>query len=254
MRPKIRAIIRWVWLTAGLAFTAWMVIGFQASDVPADATRSDPRVAVTVSEGGMNFRVAANPRRTGLIFLPGGMVDPIAYAPLMKRIAGEGHPVHLVYLPWRCACTDSQVMDLFQRIQAIIAGEPGTAWILAGHSRGAMLAARFVHENASPSAGLILIATTHPRDFSLARASIPVVKVYGTRDGIASYSKMLPNRHLLPPDTRWIGIEGGNHVQFAHYRHQLGDSEASISRDHQQSAIEKAILESLAKTTFASKR
>jgi hypothetical protein len=59
---------------------------------------------------------------------------------------------------------------------------------------------------------------------------------------------MLPNRHLLPPDTRWIGIEGGNHVQFGYYRHQLGDGAASISRDDQQRAVEQIVLNALGRT------
>lgn len=174
------------------------------------------------------------------------MVDPVAYAPLLKRIAAAGHSAHLVYLPMRCACTDSQIQELFRKVQAVIAAEPETSWILAGHSRGGMLASRYVHENAPRLAGLVLIGTTHPRDFDLARISMPVTKIYGTRDGIASYDAMRRNKHLLPPNTLWVGIEGGNHVQFGYYRHQLGDGRATISRDDQQQATERCLLHMLA--------
>ena len=124
----------------------------------------------------------------------------------------------------------------------LAAVEPGTSWVLAGHSRGGMLAGPYVHENAAGLAGLVLMGTTHPRDFSLAGLSIPVMKIHGTRDGIASSDDMLRNRHLLPPATEWVGIEGGNHVQFGYYRHQLGDDSAEISRADQQRATEGAIL------------
>jgi hypothetical protein len=70
---------------------------------------------------------------------------------------------------------------------------------------------------------------------------MPVTKVYGTRDGIAGHDDMLRNKHLLPPATQWIGIEGGNHVQFGHYRHQLGDDPATISREAQQRAAERGL-------------
>lgn len=249
MRRNLRAILRWTWVLAGLAFTAWMIAGFQAGELPAGSTESDGRVAVNATSDGIEFRVRANPRNSGLIFLPGGMVDPAAYAPLMKRIAASGHPVHLLYLPLRCACTDSQVADLFRKIQSVMATEPATNWTLAGHSRGGMLASRFVHENGGRLAKLILIGTTHPRDFSLAGISIPVVKIYGTNDGVAPYAKMRQNQHLLPANTEWIGIEGGNHVQFGYYRHQLGDDAASMSREDQQLAVERALLGVLAGTS-----
>ena len=134
MSRSLKAILRWTWILAGVAFTAWMIVGFQADGVPDQATESDARVAVTAASDGMEFRIRTNPRNSGLIFLPGGMVDPTAYAPLMKRVAAAGHPVHLLHLPFRCACTGSQVRQLFGKIQSILAGEPETAWILAGHS------------------------------------------------------------------------------------------------------------------------
>ena len=65
---------------------------------------------------------------------------------------------------------------------------------------------------------------------------------------MASYSKMRENRHLLPPNTKWIEIEGGNHVQFGHYRHQLGDDDATISREKQQDLLETALLQVLTAT------
>src|SRR5688572_9207626 len=110
-----------------------------------------------------------------------------------------------------------------------------------------MLAARFLHENRTGLAGLALIGTTHPRDFSLAGVTMPVTKIYGTRDGVASFDKIRQNRHLLPPNTTWVEIEGGNHVQFGYYRHQLGDSEATISRAEQQKLVETALLAALSR-------
>lgn len=254
MRRSLRTILYWTWIGAGLAFTAWIFLGFQAVEGPNLTDRRYARVRLAIDEHGMQFRMVLDARSSGLIFLPGGMVDPMAYAPLARRIAAAGHPVHLLNLPLRCAYTDSQVGQLFRNIQMIIDNEPRTSWILAGHSRGAMLAARFVHENASRLSGLVLIATTHPRDFSLASTPIPVVKIYGTNDGIAPYAKMRQNQHLLPPNTKWIGIQGGNHVQFGYYRHQLGDDEASISRERQQQAVELALRIALAEALTGNRR
>jgi pimeloyl-ACP methyl ester carboxylesterase len=219
-----------------------MYLGFQAEGAAKSAAESDSSVTVIKNEHGLEFRALVNPRPTGLIFLPGGMVEPIAYAPLLKSVASSGYTAHLLYLPMRCACTDSQRNQLFENIQRLMATDPQRAWILAGHSRGGMLAARFVHEIGKTLAGLVLIGTTHPRDFSMVDTPVPIIKIYGTRDGIASYSAMQQNQHLLPRNTTWIGIEGGNHVQFGYYRHQLGDEDATISRSEQQKQVEKALV------------
>jgi pimeloyl-ACP methyl ester carboxylesterase len=246
-----KQVLRTVWIGAGLSFTAWMVIGFQSTGVPGEVLRSNEQVELIAHEKGWGYRNSGGESQpaAGVIFLPGGMVDPVAYAPLLREIALAGYWTHLVALPWRCACTDGQVQDLFTTIGSVMQADSGqTAWILAGHSRGGMLAARFVRERGTttqPLAGLALIGTTHPRDFSLAGITMAVTKIYGTRDGIASYAAMRANAQLLPPQTRWAPIEGGNHVQFGYYRHQLGDDSATISRAEQQAAVRDELLRML---------
>lgn len=247
VRPKLARGLRYLWIILGLSFTTWLIVGFQAVDVPDDVLKSDQYVAVDSTDHALEFRGRVNQQRVGMIFLPGGMVQPVAYAPLMRRIASAGYPTHLLYLPMRCACTDAQVKDLFENIRGLIRAEPNIAWILAGHSRGGMLASRFVHENGTEVVGLALIATTHPRDFSLAGLTMPVTKIYGTADGVASYAKMRENQHLLPLKTTWVEIPGANHVQFGYYRHQLGDDKATISRAQQQEFLEAALLNALSR-------
>lgn len=245
VRPRLRRGLRYLWIIGGLSFTTWLFVGFQAVDVPDDVLKGDQYVAVEPIDHGLRFRGRVNQQPVGMIFLPGGMVQPVAYAPLMTTIASAGYPAHLLYLPMRCACTDAQVQELFQNIHRVIKSEPNIAWILAGHSRGGMLATRFVHENGAGLVGLVLIATTHPRDFSLASFAMPVMKIYGTSDGVATYAKMRQNQHLLPQNTTWVEIPGGNHVQFAYYRHQLGDDRATMSRAEQQRLLEAALLSAL---------
>lgn len=245
MRLRPLRVLRTVWIIAGLSFTLWLYAGFQALSVPDVDRGSGPAVVITETDQRITFQPQANSHRSGLIFLPGAMVDPAAYAPLLRKVARAGYPAYLIPLPARSAWTESQVRSLFSQIQQVLAEEGGRSWILAGHSRGGMLAARFVHENSTDLGRLILIATTHPRDYSLAGITIPVTKIYGTRDGVASYAQMRENQHLLPQKTRWIEIDGGNHVQFGYYRHQLGDNDATISLEDQQRLLEAALLEAL---------
>jgi pimeloyl-ACP methyl ester carboxylesterase len=128
------------------------------------------------------------------------------------------------------------------------AGEPARRWVLAGHSRGAALGARFAAVYPDLLAGLVLIGTTHPKRGSLASLAIPVTKIYGTRDCVADSASVLANASLLPPGTRWVRIEGANHRQFGWYGAQLGDCSATISREAQQARtleVLRAVLDSI---------
>jgi pimeloyl-ACP methyl ester carboxylesterase len=75
--------------------------------------------------------------------------------------------------------------------------------------------------------------------------TLPVTKIYGSNDGIATPERTLQNKKLLPAHTRWVEIQGGNHSQFGHYGHQLFDGHASISRIEQQAATRQALLQVL---------
>lgn len=242
---SLKRLLRGVWVFAGLSFTGWIYWGFQARDEADAALVSDQEAIVEETDDGLRFRPRTNDQSAGLLFLPGGMVEPTAYAPLLRRIAAAGYPASLIFLPMRCACTETQVSLLFSHIRQALASDGARGWILAGHSRGGMLAARFVHENKPVLARLVLIATTYPRDYSLADINTPVTKIYGTQDGVASFAQMRKNESLLPQDTAWIQIDGGNHVQFAFYRHQLGDGHATISRSEQQDLLAAALLQAL---------
>ena len=95
-------------------------------------------------------------------------------------------------------------------------------------------------------AGLALIGTTHPRDVDLYHSKIPVLKIYGTQDCVATVARVMANARLLPPSTTWVRIEGGNHRQFGYYGYQLGDCGATISRESQQRQTAAALISFLA--------
>lgn len=245
MTVALRSSLRKLWVFGGLAFTVWIIWGYQASGVPDTALQTTSAVRVVEDNRAIHFIPRATRRGNGVIFLPGGMVSPAAYAPLMKSIAAAGHPAHLVPLPYRTAYTESQVNDLFSDITSVINANRETRWWIAGHSRGAMLAARYARESQTHIGGLILIGTTHPRDFDLSASPLPVTKILGSNDGVATPADARVNAKFLPPSTVWVEIPGANHVQFGYYGHQLMDHAATISRDEQQTALLKAIRRAL---------
>jgi pimeloyl-ACP methyl ester carboxylesterase len=142
----------------------------------------------------------------------------------------------------------NQEADLMAFTQTVIENETAVQhWFIAGHSRGAALAARFAHAHGHLLAGLILIGTSHPKEaaYDLSAATIAITKIYATNDGFASLAEVQANAHLLPAATHWVEIGGGNHAQFGYYGSQLGDNRATISREQQQTLTAQAILRAL---------
>jgi pimeloyl-ACP methyl ester carboxylesterase len=246
-RKRLHKIIRTVWIGGGILFFLWMVYSFQAQGVATAVLQSSSTVTVTETADTLQF-MPPNAQTTGLLFYPGGLVEPEAYAPLAHAIAEQGYPVTIIKLPMRTASFGSQEAEVMADTQALMLMNNGVQnWFVAGHSRGAAIAARFAHQYGDVLAGLILIGTSHPKEaaFSLAEAAFPVTKIYATNDGLASVGEVEDNAVFLPPHTHWVEITGGNHAQFGYYGSQLGDGRADISREQQQALTVAAILEAL---------
>jgi pimeloyl-ACP methyl ester carboxylesterase len=251
-RRGIWPTIKKIWITAGISvtvvFVGWSLVAYRANEEARTATVGDSLVGNERANGIWKFSprhdAAASP--TGLLFFPGALVDPTAYAPLARAVAAAGHRVTIVELPRRGAFGGANDPILLGRAfeQTRQAGGPGQ-WVVAGHSRGAVAAVDFAAAYPAAVAGLVLIGTTHPRDVDLSALTAPVTKLVGTRDGIAPEHKSEANRRLLPRTTRWIRIEGGNHSQFGWYGFQPLDRFAEISAHQQQRQMLSAIFEML---------
>ena len=243
--------IRRVWATLGLlsllCFAGWSFVAYRASGDARTALVSDDRVEVV--RGADHWLLApaeTSPRKAGLVFFPGALVEPAAYAPLLREVALAGYPVLLVELPRRGAFGGADGAEVICRARRAMPGVLNVSeWVVAGHSRGGAVAARFVRESGSGVRGLVLVGTSHPRDFSLAGSTLQVTKILGTRDGVAPIEKSEKNRHLIPATSRWVVIEGGNHSQFGSYGFQPWDHFATIDRDRQQELKNKAIVDAL---------
>jgi pimeloyl-ACP methyl ester carboxylesterase len=242
----MRKWIRRIWVAAGVSFIGWLAWNAQAHGVDPVLLRSSDAILVSDSGSVLRFTPRANSAPVGVIFLPGAVVDPKAYVPLLRAVAEAGYPAALVRLPWRLAPTAASQALVWRRITGIRAAAPARRWILAGHSRGAALSARFAGEHPDALVGLVLIGTTHPKRTSLAALPIPVTKIYGTRDCVADSASVLANASLLPPHTRWVRLEGANHQQFGLYGAQLGDCSATITRETQQAQTLEALLAAVA--------
>ncbi len=250
-RRQIWRRVRRAWIALGigvtLAFTGWSLFAYRASAEARAAIAPDS--VVDVAHDGHIWSFV--PRRSSidapaLIFFPGALVDPIAYAPLLHAVATAGFPAYLVALPRRGAFGGADDPELEERLHRLLA-LPSTPrrWIVAGHSRGAVVASRLAAAPRSGFAGLVLIGTSHPRDVDLSTLQVGVTKIVGTRDGLASRAEVEANRAKLPPTTRWVWIEGGNHSQFGWYGFQPGDRRATVAAATQRAIMIDAVIDGL---------
>lgn len=209
---------------------------------------SGDEVRVERTEDAWTFTPVGPARSTALLFFPGGRVEPTAYAPLAHACARRGYRVFLVDLTSTAFAASARKAEGIDRGRSIRAAHREIdRWVIAGHSLGAAIAAEAVHREPDAFGGLVLLATTHPRDFDLSKFPGAVAKVVGTADRVAPLDRSLENEALLPESTRWVRVEGGNHAQFGCYGPQIGDGEATIRRDAQQAIAVEAIAEVLSR-------
>lgn len=245
--------IRRVWVTggatAGVLFIGWSLLAYRASAVAYAALASDDAVTVTKEDGYRRFAPTAGGDKAGLLFFAGALVDPVAYAPMARAVAHAGYTAVIVEMPRRGVLGGAESAELPVRYMRALrdAGQRGgpSRWVLAGHSRGGVIACNVVRSLKAGMAGLVLVGTSHPRDFSLVHLTIPVTQIYGTRDTVADSSKVESARQRLPAQTHVVRIDGGNHSQFGYYGFQPGDWPATISREEQQRRMLEAILDTL---------
>jgi pimeloyl-ACP methyl ester carboxylesterase len=161
-------------------------------------------------------------------------------------VAAEGYRVVLIELPNRGAFGGAESPELRARVSRVLGAVADSETVfIGGHSRGAVVASTTAAGTPRNLGGVVLIGTSHPRDVDLSGLSVPVTKIVGTRDGLASPDEVRQNAALLPDRTRWIWVEGGNHSQFGWYGFQPLDRRATIPAAEQRKIMIDAVLDLL---------
>ena len=242
-----------MWITAGVSatiiFVVWSLIAYRPSEDARAAMVSDGTVAVRYEDGIWSFQptaATATAAAPALIFFPGALVNPVAYGPLLRAVATAGFRAYMIELPRRGAFGGGDDPEVMRRLDRLLArSDAPRQWVAAGHSRGAVVACDVAAARRAGFGGLVLIGTSHPRDVDLSGLVVPVTKIAGTRDGLASRADVERNRSKLPATTRWVWIEGGNHSQFGWYGFQPGDGWAMIPAEQQHETMIRAVLDAL---------
>ena len=192
---------------------------------------------VKQEEGQLVFQ-PSSPTDIGLIYYPGGLVDPEAYAVTAQGIADSGYLVVIPKMPFNLAFMG------INRADGIRADFPEIeSWVIGGHSLGGAMAAEYAKNNVGNLDGLIMFASYPAKYGDYVDFPIPILTIIGSRDPGAP--KQEGFYEAIADSARLIVIEGGNHRQYADYSFQRGDGVATISAAEQQDQIIAATVQFL---------
>jgi predicted esterase len=218
-------------VVAGIFGIRWATFARPPLPQAVTALESDGQVTVT-SRPWLTFSPTVVTPDTAFIFYPGGRIDPRGYAPLMRAIASAGYLVIVPKMPINMAPFRPNVAG------EIIAAHPDIdRWVIGGHSVGGTMAAQYTNTHRDTISGLVIWASFPANNVDLAGAGIPVVSIYGSRDPRVNDDNIAKRRHLLPTDTRYVRIDGGDHHQFGAYEIKPQQHHATIERTAQHEQI-----------------
>jgi hypothetical protein len=219
-----------------IALIAWLR-PHSAVEPALAAMHSDAEVTITETATAI-VMTPADAETTGVFFQPGALVDPRAYAAVLRPLAEQGRTVVIAKQPLGIAFLALGAFD-----DARAANPEVTGWVVGGHSLGGTVAAIQADgadgDTTSPSVGLLFFASYPASDIS-SSLTIPVESISGSRDGLATPNKIDASRPELPADAIFTVIEGASHAQFGDYGPQDGDNTPAISHDDARRQISTA--------------
>ena len=213
-----------------------LVIGIGCGIYLGDYYRAEPEALALTERMDGDLVWAPENAETGLIFYPGGKVDPAAYAPLMEALADRGILCVVTEMPFHLAVFD---VDAAAGIQAEFPGVE--RWYIGGHSLGGSMAAAYLEGCEEEYKGLILLAAYSTADLS--ESPLEVLSIYGNEDLVLDRENYEEYRGNLPGDFRELVIDGGCHAGFGLYGAQAGDGVPAVTAEAQIAITAEAIAE-----------
>jgi pimeloyl-ACP methyl ester carboxylesterase len=232
---KILIVLAIVLFVAVTGFIVWGETPAQPMPEALNALRSDAQVKVDVGQW-LVFQPANQVYTTGLIFYPGGRVDYRAYAPMAHALAAQGFLVVIPRMPLNLAVFG------INSAQNVVSAHPEVKnWVIGGHSLGGSMAAHYLFQHQNQFSGLIFLASYPAASDDLKDYTGKVLSISGSLDGLATPVKIAASHSLLPSNTQFLEIQGGDHAFFGWYGAQTGDNPAAITRAAQQAIVVDAV-------------
>lgn len=102
-----------------------------------------------------------------------------------------------------------------------------------------------VSANPDQIAGLAIWSSYPADNADISDLDLPVILLYGGNEVRVTDESVGARKHLLPPDTLYVKIDGGDHHQFGAYRLTSEEDLATISREAQHAQILAATFDLL---------
>jgi hypothetical protein len=229
---KLTIVILIVLISGAIGFVGWATLNAQKATEPAITVLTENNIQLK------NGLLVFQPNSTtdkGLIYYPGGLVDPEAYAVTAQGIADAGYLVVIPKMPLNLAFLE------INRADGIIANYPDIdLWVIGGHSLGGAMAADYAKNNLDSVDGLIMFASYPANNEDFVNFSIPILVIIGSNDPGAPKQEAF--YETVANSASLFIIEGGNHRQYADYSFQNNDGIATISAAEQQAKIIAAVV------------
>lgn len=226
VRRLILALVA-ILLLGAISLVAWATL--RAQEPTERAVQVLQENGVQREEGRLVFQ-PSSPTDTGLIYYPGGLVDPEAYAVTGQGIADAGYLAVIPKMPLNLAFTGINRADRIRPDYPEI-----ETWVIGGHSLGGAMAAEYAKNHVDGVDGLIMYASYPANNDDFVDFPIPILSIVATNDPGAPRQEAF--YQAVRDAARLVTIEGGNHRQYADYAFQRDDGIATISAAEQQRQI-----------------
>ncbi len=200
----------------------------------------NPTSAYTVinTDDYITFTPTGKKSDIGVIFYPGGKVQPEAYSVIASSLAKNGYTTIIVKMPFNLAFFGSNKAD------GVIANHTEISkWVMMGHSLGGVFASDYAVNHQDKVDGMIYLAS-YPNT-NASNATFSALSIRGSLDNLTTVQNIEENKNKFPANTTFITIEGGNHYNNGNYGVQAGDNNSTITREQQQQQTINAILQFL---------
>lgn len=222
-------------LLLAILLVGWATISAQEATGAAVTVLQDNNVQRV--DGQLVFQ-PDTPATKGMIYYPGGLVDPEAYAVTAQGVADAGYVVVIPKMPLNLAFTGINradgIREAFPEIES---------WVIGGHSLGGAMAAEYAKNNVDNVDGLIMYASYPAANEDFVDFPIPILSIIGSNDPGSPEQQAFYD--VISDSADLFIVEGGNHRQYADYSFQNNDGIATITAAEQQAQIISATVEFL---------
>lgn len=236
MKKKILKGITLILLVLFIGIGIWINASYPPSNKAFEFGMTSQVVNIIDDKNVIRFEPLENLKDSGIIFYPGGKVEPEAYNPLAYALAEKGYLTTIIKMPFNLA-----VMNVDAGKSVIIENPNIKHWYIGGHSLGGAMAGNFVYDYPNLIKGVFFLGAYPVKD--LRNLGIDVLMINGTLDGIINKGRLANADALIPANSKRIILIGANHSQFGSYGLQKKDNKANISWQEQQTTTVDSIIE-----------